>query len=267
MTRTTLALIVITAVVTVSGLMVAVVRNRPPGESATSAFPEPLSYAKPSTDGKFVFVVFGNPKDEAAMSDGAMKEKVLAARATYPTPGMYAADDPTKPLWESDTLYAPDENVYVPAGGEYVVRLDGEWWKTRNYVAGQRGRLPAEKEQAQLDAPAVSFLSKAGVRSYPLKEVARDKDRLPHSPDHIIWPGGAVLNEKTGEFCLYTQDAHRVVFDARTGDILSSGEVGFGSRFAQNTVMVTIALTVVMAVGWAAYAWKRRKPPPDPVGG
>ncbi len=266
MTRTTLALIVITAVVTVSALSVAVVRNRTAGESATSAFPEPLSYAKPSTDGNFVFVVFGNPKDEAALPDGEMKRKVLAARATYPTPGMYAADDPTKPLWKSDDLYAPDENVYVLAGGEAVVRLDGEWWKTKNYVAGQRDRLSAETEQAQLDAPAVSFLSKAGVRSYALKDIIRDKDRLPHSPEHIIWPGGAALNEATGQFLLYTQDAHRVVFDPRTGDILSSGEVGFGSRFAQNTVMVTIALTVVLAVGWAAYAWKRRKPPPAVAG-
>jgi len=262
MTRTTLALIVGTAVVIVSALSVAIVRNRPAGESDTSAFPEPLSYAKPSTCGRFVLVVFGSPADEQRLPDGEMKRKVLATRQTYPAPGLYAVDDPTKPLWGIDGRYAPDENVYVPAGGEFVVRIDGEWWKTKNYVAGQRERRPPAKEQAQLDAPAVSFLSKAGVRSYPLKDVVRDKDRLPHSPDHIIWPGGAALNEKTGQFLLYTQDAHRVVFDARTGDVISRGEVGFGSRFAQNVVTVTIARTGVLAVGWAAYAWKRRKPPP-----
>jgi hypothetical protein len=265
MTRTTLATIVGTALLTVSALAVAVVRNRPAGESGTSAFPEPLSYAKPSTCGRFVFVVFGNPKDEAALPEGEMKRKVLATRQTYPRPGLYAIDDATRPLWESDGLYAPDDNVYVPAGGESVVRIDGDWWKTKNYVAGQRDRLSADKEQAQLDAPAVSFLSKAGVRSYALKDVILDRARLPHSPDHIIWPGGAALNEKTGQFLLYTQDAHRVVFDARTGDVISRGEVGFGSRFAQNVVMVTIALTVVLAVGWAAYAWKRRKPPTAPA--
>lgn len=261
MTRTTLALIVATVVLTVAALGVAFVRNRPAGESATSAFPEPLSYAKPSTDGKFVFVVFGNPADETKLPDGDMKRKVLAARQKYPKPGLYAADDPTKPLWETDGRYAPDENVYVPAGGEPVIRLDGEWWKTRYYVAGQRDRLPAEVEQSQLDAPAISFLSKTGVRIYALKDVIRDKDRLPHSPQHIVWPGGAVLNEQTGQFLLYTQDAHRVIFDARTGDVISKGEVGFGSKFAQNTVMVTVALTVLLAVGWGWYAWTRRKPP------
>jgi hypothetical protein len=261
MTRATLTLIISVALITVAAVTWAYVRNRPAGESATSAFPEPLSYAKPSSCGRFVFVVFGDPAEEQKLPDGDMKRKVLAARATYPKPGLYAAGDPTRPLWESDGRYAPDENVYVPVGGEPVVRLDGEWWKTRYYVAGQRERLPPEVEQSQLDAPAVSFLSRAGVRSYPLKDVIRDKDRLPHSPQHIVWPGGAVLNEQTGQFLLYTQDAHRVIFDARTGDVLSRGEVGFGSRFAQNTVIVTLGLTVLIAVGWAGYAWKRRKPP------
>lgn len=263
MTRSTVALIVGTAVVSVSALAVAYVRDRPAGSSHTSAFPEPLSYAKPSADGRFVFVALGNPTAEDKLPEGDQKRKVLATRAKYPRPGMYAVDDSTKPAWETDTRYAPDDNVYVASDGSYVVRLDGEWWKTKDYVAGQRERLPADQEQAQLAAPAVTFLSPTGVRSHALKDLVRDPDRLPHSKDHIVWPGGAVLNEATGQFLLYTQDSHRVVFDARTGDILSRGEVGFGSRFAQNTVMVTVALTVLLAVGWGVYAWKRRHPPAE----
>jgi hypothetical protein len=227
-----------------------------PGGPGTS-LPEPISYAKPAPGGRFVLAVFGSPAAEAALKPGEMKRHAEEVRKTYPAPGMYTADGQLVYTLEG---YAPDDNVYLTADGRFVARIEGDWWQTRAYPAGTR--LPPEEERKQLDAPAVTLYADGKLsKSHPLKDLLNDPGVIPHSPKHILWPGGAVLNERDGRFLVYTQDAQRATFDLRTGEMVAREAMGFGNRFAQITIIVTLGLTVLLAAGLAVWVWKRRRPP------
>ncbi len=223
--------------------------------AAAAPLPEPLSYAKPTPGGQFVLVVFGSAEAEAKLRDGDNKRHSAEVRAKYPRPGMYRAGDNAELVYSLDG-YVPDENVHLTADGRTVVRVEGEWWRTKAYPVGQR--LPAEVEQRQLDAPAVSiFEDGKPLKSYPLKEIVTDARAIPHSPEHILWHGGAVLREDRGLFLLDMQDTHRITFDIRTGEIVSKEKLGFGSRFGQRMISVALGSVVLLAMAWAGYAYFR----------
>jgi len=233
---------------------VIVEKVRPGGPGTT--LPEPISYAKPTPGGKFVMVAFGSADAETQLKPGDMKSQAEEVRKKYPRPGLYSTADATL-VYPLDG-YTPDDNLYLTADGRYAVRIEGDWWQTRAYPAGTR--LPPEEEQKQLDAPAVSFFADGKlIKSYALKELLTDPSVVPHSPKHILWPGGAVLNERDGRFLLYTQDANRATFDIRTGEMVAHERMGFGNRFAQVTMIGTLALTILLASGWAVWAWRRRR--------
>jgi hypothetical protein len=228
-------------------------KTRPGGPGTT--LPEPISYAKPTPGGQFVLAVFGSADAEAALKPGDMKRHAEEVRKKYPVPGMYTADGMLVYPLEG---YTPDDNVYLTADGRCVARIEGDWWQTRAYPAGTR--LPPDEETKQLDAPAVRLFADGKLlKSYPLRELLNDPIVVPHSPKHILWPGGAVLNERDGRFLVYTQDAQRATFDVRTGEIVAKEAMGFGNRFAQLTMFGTLALTVVLAGGWAVWAWRKRQ--------
>ena len=235
--------------------------------SATAApLPEPLSYAKPCPGGEFVFVAFGSEKAEAILK-GDIKRYVEGVRAKYPVPGMYRAGEKPTLVYPLDG-YAPDENVYLTGDGRHIVRIEGEWWRTKAYPVGQR--LSPEVEQRQLDAPALRFFEDGILqKSYALKQLVTDAAALPHSPEHILWPGGAVFREDIGQFVLHTQDSNRISFDIRTGEVLSTGKMGYGNRFGQKLILVTVGLTLLMALVWALYAYRRlrtrKAAPADPI--
>ena len=280
MTRFRLGLIVIVVLVTSSLLVLAWVVKRPGGADAPS-LPEPVSYAKPSPDGSRVFVAFGSPDHEAKLKDERIRNFAAGIRARYPAPGLYTASDPPHPLvpkssplpvaaaagvpatatepgwwWEA---YTPDENVYLTADGGTAVRIEGEWWKTKAYPAGKR--LPAEVEQAQLNAPAVTFLFADGREpvSYKLNELIDNPAELPHSPDHILWPAGAALNPTTNQFHLFTQDSNKITFDATSGKLIHKGKNGLGNPVAQGVMWTTIGLTAAVAVALAWWVVRARR--------
>ena len=91
MNRFYLGLIVLTAVMTVSFLGIAYVMKRP-GGAGNAPIPEPVSYAKPTADGKHVLVAFGDPSAEEKLKDSDMKQSAAAVRAKFPKPGLYATD-------------------------------------------------------------------------------------------------------------------------------------------------------------------------------
>ena len=218
--------------------------------AVAAPLPEPVSYAKPTPGDRFVLVVFGSLEAEAKLK-GETKQYVEGVRAKYPAPGMYRGDQLVYPL----DGYAPDDNVYLSADGRYVVRIEGDWWKTKAYTGGTR--LPAEVEQKQLDAPAISFFEDGKLlKSHPLKSLITDPLLLPHSPEHILWPGGAVFREDRGDFLLYTQDTNRITFDFRTGEIAATEKMGYGNRFGQTLILATLGLTVLLLLAWALYAFR-----------
>jgi len=228
-------------------------KTRPGGPGTT--LPEPISYAKPTPGGRFVLAVYGSAEAEANLKPGEMKRHAEEVRKKYPTQGMYTAEGT---LVYSLEGYTPDDNVYLTADGRCVARIEGDWWQTRAYPAGTR--LPPEEEQKQLDAPAVSLYADGKLlKSYALKELLHDPSVVPHSPKHILWPGGAVLNERDDHFLVYTQDARRSTFDVRTGELVAKEAMGFGNRFAQQTMFATLGLTALLAIGMGVWVWKKRR--------
>lgn len=254
MTRFRLGLIVLTVLMTVTFLTVAFVVRRP-GGSANQSIPEPVSYAKPTADGKHVLVTHGDPAAEAKLKDADTKRYAAEVRANYPTPGLYRLDPPG--LVYRLSGYAPDDQVYLTADGRHVVRIEGDWWKTKAYPAGKR--LPTEVEQAQLDAPAVRcFTDGKLTHEHKLRDLVTDPDKLPHSPDHVLWPAGAVLNADAGQFHLFTQDANRITIDVASGEVVERAKTGIGNPLARWLLTVTVALTVALAAVLAWYTFLKR---------
>lgn len=261
-------------------LVVAWVLKRPGGADAP-ALPEPVSYAKPSPDGQRVFVAHGSIEYEAKLKDAYTREFAAGVRAKYPQPGIYTGGekppalltphgDPhplaavggvaltaDAPAWLWDR-YTPDDNVFMTADGSAVVRIEGNWWKTKAYVAGKR--LPADVEEEQLNAPAVTFLFADGrpPRTYRVNELVDTPAELPHSPEHVLWPAGAALDPRTNQFHLFTQDSNKITFDANTGELVHKGKNGLGNPVAQTVIGVTIGLTLLLLAGLAWYIVKAR---------
>ena len=255
MTRFKLGLIIATVLVTFVFLVIAWTVKRP-GSSGNATIPEPVSYAKPSPDGRFVLVAFGEPDVEAKLTDAMLKASATSVRSTYAKPGLYRSGETAAPIFELSG-YAPDDSVFVSADGRHVVRVEGEWWKTKAYPAGKR--LSAEREAEQLQAPALSWYADGVLAGqWKLNELIDRPGELPHSPDHILWPAGAVLNASTNQFHLFTQDSNKITLDLTTG-VLSKSKTGLGNPIAQWTIGIAIGLTLLLAaaVGW--WAWRTRK--------
>jgi hypothetical protein len=251
MNRLRLGLIVLTALITITFLSIAFVVKRP-GGSGNAPVPEPISYAKPTPDGKSVLVAFGNPDTEAKLK-GETKQYAADVRAKYPTPGLYRDGQLVYPL----DGYSPDDQVFLSPDGRHVIRVEGEWWKTKAYPAGKR--LPEEVEKAQLDAVAVRHFTDGKVtHEYTLRELIENPAELPHSPEHILWPAGAVLNQNSGQFHLFTQDSMRITIDATTGTIIARSKSGLGNPITQWVLGVTIGLTVILAAVLVWYTFLKR---------
>ncbi len=279
MSRFRVGLGVTVVLLTLGFLVVAWVMKRPGGPDAP-ALPEPVSYAKPSPDGTRVFVAHGSIEYEAKLKDAHTREFAAGVRAKYPQPGVYAAGDPPTlltppgnprplaavvgiaptadaPAWPWDR-YTPDDNVFLTADGSVLVRIEGNWWKTKAYPAGKR--LPAEVEEAQLTAPAVTFLFADGrpPRTYMLNELVDNPAELSHSPEHVLWPAGAALDPRTNQFHLFTQDSNKITFDATTGEVVQKVKNGWGNPMAKTVLAVVGGLTLLLLVGLAWYIVKAK---------
>jgi hypothetical protein len=219
--------------------------------SAAGVLNEALSYAKPVPGGRFVLVMLGDLAAEAKQSADA-RAKFVELRARYPKAGLYQ-DGSEEPLWTiRDGEYAPYDNVFPASDGVHLVRLDGEWWREKDFTGG-RARLPDDEVERQLDAPAVSFFADGKlIRRYTVREVVADPAALPQTPQYVLWSAGGVLNEETGRFVLVTQDSQRVAFDYRTGEIVSRAPAGLGNPLM--TALLTAAGILVAAV-LAVWAW------------
>jgi hypothetical protein len=255
MNRFRLGLIVLTVLMTLSFLVVAYVMKRP-GGAGNAPIPEPVSYAKPTADGKHVFVAFGDPAAEEKLKDSGMKQGAAAVRAKYPKPGLYPVDS-TTPVYELSG-YSPDDQVYMTPEGKHVIRIEGNWWKTKAYPAGKR--LSDEVEKQQLDAVAVRcFTDGKLTHEYRLRDLIDKPADLPHSPEHILWPAGAVLNQDAKQFHLFTQDANRITFNVTTGEIETRSKSGLGNPIAQVLIFTTIGLTLLVAAVLVWYTFFKRR--------
>jgi hypothetical protein len=223
---------------------------------AVGALPEPVSYTKPVAGGTFVFVMLGELASEAKQSPSAQAE-FRALRDKYPRSGLYPADR-TDPVWTLDAAYAPYDNTFLAADGVHLVRLEGDWWVERDYPSPFK-RLPPDVEQAQFDATAVGFYANGKlVRGYPLNDLITNPLDLKHSPRYVLWAAGGVLNEPAARFVVMTQDATRITFDFRTGEVIARDRIGLNNPLLGRILIACGALSVGILAVWAWFAFGRK---------
>jgi hypothetical protein len=227
---------------------------------AAGVIPEPYSYTEPVADGTFTFVMLGDPSAEERAKDADARARFRELRGQYPKTGLYRGGSNDLVWALDDPAYAPADNVFVTSDGVSLVRIDGESWRTKDYPGASR--LPADEERRQLDAPAVSFFTDGKrVRQYTLGELVTDPAALPHSPQHVLWPAGAVLNEDTGRFILFTQDQTRLTFDYRTGELLSRAKGGLGNPMLTGILIACGLLSAAVFGAWAYFVFVRGRRP------
>jgi hypothetical protein len=276
----------VTAVLmTIALVVLAWVMKRPGGADAPK-LPEPVSYAKPSPDGTRVFVAHGSLEYETSLKDADTRAYAAGVRAKYPAPGIYSAGDNPTLLAPDPRVaavvgglahpeyvlpfdqYTPDENVFLTRDGGAVARIEGGWWKTKAYPAGKR--LPDATVEEQMNAPGATFLFADRLpRTHLLKDLVdweeyqkdKEKDKLPHSPEHVLWPAGAALDPNTNRFHLFTQDSNKVTFDATTGEVVHKGKNGWGNPVAKTVLAVVVGLTAILMAVLAWYIVKARPKP------
>lgn len=231
------------------------------GTARAKEFPRSLSYAEAIGE-KYAFVMLGPLEvDEGAAPDDA--KKLAELRAKYPASGLYPiAGGPA--LWTTDAPYVPSANAFASTDGVHMALVEGDWWKTKEYIAPRR--LPAEKADPQLHGPAVSFYANGKLlKRYTVDELITDPSRLEHTPEHVIWAAGAALNDETMRFVLMTQDANRITFDATTGELLSRNPAGFGNPISPWILAVCGGLSLLVLAIWAWIVFGRRKPATTPT--
>jgi hypothetical protein len=224
-------------------------------QAALGKIPDPVSYTKPLGE-DLTFVMLGDAANEAKTEEA---ERFRELRAKYPTSGLYRG---TERIWELNGPFAPADGVFLSSDGTYLVRLDGEWWREK-YFAGSK-RLPKDKEDRQLDAVAVSFFKNGELlKNHTLRSLVTNADKLPHSPEYVLWVAGAVMNEDSGKFVLFIQDSVRWTFDYRTGEVLSHEEAGLGNPIFQQILIGVAATAVLVLLVWAWLAFVRWQQVPE----
>jgi hypothetical protein len=217
---------------------------------------EAVSYTKP-VPGGFVFAMLGDPEAEAKASEDA-RAQFAELRANYPKTGLYKEGSHELVWAVVDGGYAPYDNVLLAADGVHLVRLDGDWWREKDFTGG-RARLPDDEVQKQLDAPAVSFFADGKLlKRHTVREVIAKPDELPQTPRYVLWSSGGVLNEDTGRFVLMTQDSHRLTFDYRTGELISRKKAGLGNPLLTTILIASGVLAAAILGVWAWLVFVRK---------
>jgi hypothetical protein len=193
----------------------------------------PFSYTKPSSDGRFLFVMIprGTLDDEMRHWNEETKAKIRAIRQTYTQSGLYRNDGSSTPLWTVD-WYAYD--VDVASDGIHLVR-DGPW-------------------ASRTDQEAFSFFADGKlVRTYAIAELIDLKFLLSHSVSHFQWSEGGRLDDAALRYAVSTKDGNSFVFDVTNGSIVQE------TRHARALKWVGVVGVAVISIGLIALARHRRK--------
>ena len=216
---------------------------------------EALSYWHPVPGGKYVFVMLGDAAEEAK-TPADKQAQFRDLRAKYAKTGLYQAD--TAELMWAVEGFAPYDGVFPAPDGVHFVRLEGEWWRTYRYPA--KKRLPEDVEAKQLAAPAVSFFANGKlIRTYTVNDLITDPAGLLHTPEHVLWKSDASLNDAAGRFIVFTHDSNRIVFDYKTGEVVSRTKAGLGNPMMRVILGATAALIALMIGGWVWLAFVRKR--------
>ena len=154
-------------------------------------------------------------------------------------------------VWSLDGPYAPYDNVFIAKDGKYLIRIDGDWYQTKDHPYPSGRRIDAKIENAQLDSPAVSFFAGGKLlKQYSVNDVVTTPESIPHSPEHVLWSAGGILNEEQGWFNLIVKDDHILRFDYTTGELLAKDEAGLNNPIVTPILISMGVITVVILVVW-----------------
>ena len=222
---------------------------------------EPTSYTKSvNNKGVFVFAQFGNLRVEYENGTEKQKQAFVELRKLFPKPGLYKNADTMELVWETKPEeFVPRDHAMISNDGVYMVRIEGEFWRTESFPGGIR---PTEStQQKQLDGPAISFFKNGQLtKRYLLRELVENPHDLHHTPEHLLWYASGSLNEASGRFVMYTQESVKYAFDYKTGEILEKSPVGLANPLMRQILYVCGAMSVAIAGAWAVFVYRRRVP-------
>jgi hypothetical protein len=202
-----------------------------PAPADSPARPRPYKVVSPG--GKYVLVMLSPPSFDqgAAYWIEPVAKEIRDIRRTYRQSGLYRNDGSRVPLWTVD-WYA--DGVYVAPDGIHLVRF-GPW-------------------PVSLDEEAVSFFANGRLlHSYQIDELVDDPRQLPHSVSHFQWCKDSHFDDQRLEYTAWTHDGNRVVFDVRTGEIISKASL---AKPVLGFVVVLVVGTVsLFAVVWLFAQW------------
>lgn len=170
--------------------------------TSADSLARPYSYASPSEDGKFVFVMIApvQVEQDGVYSDDEDRRRAQLVRKKYALSGQYLNDGSTTPLWTVD-WYA--FNVYVASDGVHLVR-EGPW----ALGAG--------------DEALTFFANGKQLKSYEVNDILDFVWFLPHTVSHFIWKRDIKLDDYNNVLNVTTLHRDKYVFDLKTGEIVSS---------------------------------------------
>lgn len=228
-------------------------------QAATPPRPQPLSYTKPVEGTSYTFVMLGDPAAEAKQQPEFI-ERFQKLRSTYNQSGLYKGKG-NELVWSLDGAYAPYDNIFVAKDGIHFIRIDGDWYQTKDHPFPSGRRIDAKDEQSQLQNPAVSFFADGKLlKQYLVKDVVTDPESIPHSPEHVLWSAGGILNDEQGWFNLIVKDDHILKFDYKTGELLEVEQAGLNNPIL-TPILISMGVITVFIIGiwiWLArFKWRR----------
>jgi hypothetical protein len=162
----------------------------------------PYSYATPSYDGKYIFVMLApveTERDGIYLSDEDRQES-QRVRTKYLSSGMYWNNGSITPLWTVD-WYA--YTVLVASDGIHLVRR-GTWAET-------------------LSDEAITFFANGKeLCSYKVGDLVDTSLLLPNTVSQIMWVDNMKLDVEKRTLSITTFSKEKYVFDYRTGEIISA---------------------------------------------
>lgn len=166
----------------------------------------PSSYTQVTADGKYIFVMHAPANILAGFEAG----KNMALRLKYPKSGLYKNDGSKEPLWTVDWY---SSEVYLSLNGKHLIRM-GPWprsWKNK-----------LSTEEKALQQPAVGFYENGKLlKGYSIRDLIKNPDILPRSVSHFQWAKDILFDDSKGELKIATYDNQQLVFDTKSGSIVS----------------------------------------------
>ncbi len=162
----------------------------------------PRTYTVESPDGRFVFVMHAPMPVEMEYRFWVdeVNAEIRQIRERYPESGLYAADEPTTPLWTVD-WYA--YSVIVFSDGVHLVR-EGPWPMSRR------------------DEGVSFFANGELLKTYSVSDLVLVPWLMPPTMSHFFWRANTGFDDEALTYRLLTLHLESHRFDVRTGELIRS---------------------------------------------